>query len=84
MALCRLYTNVFSFMKRTTAIIFLRLLFIYLFIYLFFFLGLLLHGCFQTRGRIGAAAASLHYSHSNTRSKLHLQPTLQLTATPDP
>ena len=35
-------------------------------------------------GRIGAAAASLHHSHSNTVSKLHLWPTLELAETPDP
>ena len=39
-------------------------------------------GSSQARGQIGAAAAG--HSHSNTRSKLHLQPTPQLTATPDP
>ena len=33
------------------------------------------YGGSQTRGLIGAAAASLHHSHSNTRSELHLQPT---------
>ena len=32
-------------------------------------------------GRIGAAAAGLHHSYSNARSKLHLRPTLQLMAT---
>ena len=31
-----------------------------------------------------ATAASLHHSHSNARSKLHLQPTPQLTAMLDP
>ena len=35
-------------------------------------------------GRIGAVAAGLCQSHSNARSKLGLQPTPQLTATPDP
>ena len=34
------------------------------------------------RGGIRATAASLHHSHSNARSELHLQPMLQLTATP--
>jgi len=38
----------------------------------------------RPRGQTGAAAASLHHSHSNTISKLHLLPTPQLTATPDP
>ena len=35
-------------------------------------------------GRIRAAAASLHHSHSNTGSKPCLQPTPQLTATQGP
>ena len=38
---------------------------------------------FWARGRIRAIAASLTYSHNNTRSKLHLRPTPQLKATPD-
>ena len=42
------------------------------------------HGGSQTRGQIGAAAASLHRNHSNSGSKLSLQPIQQLTATPDP
>ena len=40
------------------------------------------YGSFQAKGRIGAVAASLHHSHSNARSKLHLRPTPQLMATP--
>ena len=35
-------------------------------------------------GIIGAVAASLRQSHSNTGSEPCLQPTPQLTATPDP
>ena len=42
------------------------------------------YGGSQARGRIGAAAAGLHHSHSNTRSKPPLPPTPQFTATPDP
>ena len=38
----------------------------------------------QTRGPIGAAAPGLRQSHGNARSKLHLQPTLQLMETLDP
>ena len=38
----------------------------------------------QASSRIGAAAADLHHSHSNARSKLHLRSTRQLTAMPDP
>ena len=37
----------------------------------------------QARGQIGAVAADLHHSHSNAGSEPHLQPTPQLTATPD-
>ena len=33
----------------------------------------------QARGQIGAVATGLHHSHSNARSKMHLQNTPQLT-----
>ena len=39
---------------------------------------------FQGRGPIEAAAAGLHHSHSNARSKLYQRPTPQLTAMLDP
>ena len=42
------------------------------------------YGCSQARGQMGAAATGLHHSHSNAGSELHLQPTPQLTAMPDP
>ena len=42
------------------------------------------YGVSQARGLIGAVAASLRQSHSNTGSEPHLQPTPQLTATLDP
>ena len=42
------------------------------------------YGDSQARSRIGAAAAGLHQSHSNTGSEPRLQLTPQLTATPDP
>ena len=38
----------------------------------------------QARGLIGAVATGLRQSHSNVGSKPRLQPTPQLTATPDP
>ena len=38
----------------------------------------------QARGQIRATAASLHQSQYNTGFEPHLQPTPQLTATPDP
>ena len=40
-------------------------------------------GSSQARGQIKAAATGLYHSHSNSGSELHLQPTPQLTATPD-
>ena len=48
--------------------------------FFFFFFGLfratpMTYGSFQARGRIGATAAGLCHSLSNTRSKLHLWPT---------
>ena len=65
--------------------------FFYYFIYLFIFLVFLLflwaapaaYGGSQARGRIGAVATGLRQSHSNAGSKPRLQPTPQLTATPD-
>ena len=42
------------------------------------------YGGSQARGPIRATATSLHHSHSNIRSKPHLQPTPQLTAMLDP
>ena len=42
------------------------------------------YGGSQARGLLGAVATSLHHSHGHARSELHLQPTPQLTARPDP
>ena len=44
------------------------------------------YGSSPARGRIGAVAASLHLSHSNSNLGYEpcLQPILQLMATPDP
>ena len=64
-------------------------LFIY-FLFLFFvflpFLGPFpgAYGGSKARGRIGAVAAGLCQGHSNSGFEAHLQPTPQLTATPDP
>ena len=41
------------------------------------------YGSSQARGQMGAIATSPCHNHSNTRSKLHLQPIPQLAATPD-
>ena len=42
------------------------------------------YGSSQTRGPIRALAASLHHSHSNAGSELHLWPTPPFMAMPDP
>ena len=42
------------------------------------------YGDSQDRGQIGAVATGLCQSHSNAGSEPRLQPTPQLTATPDP
>jgi len=62
-----------------------------IFVFLFFFFGFLAiswaaaaaYGGSQARGLIGAVATGLRQSHSNAGSELSLQPTPQLTATPD-
>ena len=54
------------------------------FFFLLFRPALVAYGGSQARGPIKATAASLHHNHNNARSELHLQPTPQLTATPDP
>ena len=41
------------------------------------------YGSSKARGRIRAAALSLHHSHSNAGSQLHLGPTPQLTTMAD-
>ena len=42
------------------------------------------YGSSQVRGRIGAIAASPGHNHNNSGSEPGLQPTPQLTATPNP
>ena len=55
------------------------------FLFFFFFRAAsVVYGSSQARGQIGTAAASLHHSHSNRGSELHLQPTSQLMAMPEP
>ena len=63
--------------------------FIILFYIIFVFLPFLgplpiAYGGSQAGGRIGAVDASLCQSHSHMGSELHLGPTPQLTAMPDP
>ena len=57
----------------------------FLFVLFFLFRAIpIAYGSSQARGQIGAAAAGLHYSHSNTGSKPCLQPMPQLVAMLDP
>ena len=52
--------------------------------FVFFRAAPMAYGGSLASGPIGATAAGLHHSHSDTGSKLHLQPTPQLMTTPDP
>ena len=56
----------------------------YFFFFCFFRATPSAHGGSQARGLIGAVAAGLRHSYSNTRAEPRLQPTPQLTAMPDP
>jgi len=56
---------------------------VFVFVLSFSRAALMAYGGSQARGLI-RAVASLHHSHSNTRSKLNLWPIPQLTAMPDP
>ena len=60
--------------------------FLFFFFFFFFLFRAIPVACGRSwaRGHIGAKAVSLHHSHSNARSKMYLQPTLQLRAMPDP
>ena len=60
------------------------ILFIFIFIFLLLKAIPAVYGSSQARGKIRAAAAGLHHSHSNARFELRLQPTRQLTAMLDP
>ena len=57
---------------------------LYIFLYFFLKAAPVAYGNSQARGLIGAVPAGHDHSHSNVGSKPHLQPTPQLTATPDP
>ena len=61
-------------------------LFFTIYIYFFFLFRAVpvTYGSSQATGKIGAAAVSLHHSHSNDRFKLHLQPMLQPVTMMDP
>ena len=59
-----------------------KLLFIY-FVFLSIRAVNVAYGGSQARDLIGAVVTGLRQSHSNVGSEPHLQPTPQLTATPD-
>ena len=71
-----------KFSTFASSILFLEFLLFYfvLFYFLLFRATPAAYGSSQARNQIGATAAGLHHSHSNTGSKLHLQPTPQLMA----
>ena len=54
------------------------------FIFLLFRAAPMAYGSSQARVELGATAAGLHHSHSSEGSEPHLQPTPQLSSTPDP
>ena len=58
--------------------------FLSFFFFVFFRAALAAYGGCKDRSRIGAVPAGPHHSHSSSGSEPHLQPTSQLTATPDP
>ena len=57
--------------------------FFFFFFLLFLWASPTAYGGSQARGPIGAVATGLRQSHSNVGSEPRLQPTPQLTATPD-
>ena len=61
-----------------------QIFFFFLFVFLFSRAAPAAYGGSRARGLIGAAATNLHQSYSNARFELHLWPTPQLMATPDP
>ena len=67
-------------MPEKTVFLFVCLFFVFL---LFLWAAPAAYGGSQARGPIGAVATGLHQSHSNAGSEPRLQPTLQLTETPD-
>ena len=73
-------------MLKSVIVIFFFCLFVF-FVFVFFFAiswaAPAAYGGSQARGRIGAVATGLHQTHSNAGSEPCLQPTPQLTATPD-
>ena len=50
-------------------------IFCFIFCFLLFRAAPVAYGVSQARGQIGATAAGLHHSHSNTGSEPHLRPT---------
>ena len=70
--------------KTVTQLGILEVGFFFFFFFFLFMAALAAYGSSQARGRIRAAADSLHPSHSNTQSEPHRRPMPQLVAMPDP
>ena len=70
-------------LQETHFIIFFKLLLLF-FVFCLFRAAPMAYAGSQARGLIGAIAAGLHQSLSNSGSEPCLPPALQLTATPDP
>ena len=70
--------------KKATKFGFILCFYFYIYLFSLFRATPLAYGGSQARGPIGAVAASLCQSHSNSGSELHLQTTPQLTAMLDP
>ena len=73
--LMQMKTNTRSERKSEKAIVNVKSFFLFLFLFFFFLLfraALMAYGSSWARGRIGAAAASLHHRHSDTRSEPQL------------
>ena len=68
---------------RPPSILFVVVVFFFLFFLAISWAAAMAYGGSQARGWIRAVAASLRQSHSNSGSEPSLQPTPQLTATPD-
>ena len=60
------------------------LFFLFVFCFCLFKAAATTYGSSQARDQIGVAVAGLCHSHNSARSELHLRPTRQLVAMPDP
>ena len=78
------FNNVLEWLTEPRKTAYLLLLIYYKRFFFFFRAAPAAYGGSQSMGLIGAVAAGLHQSHSNTRSEPCLRPIPQLIAMPDP